>query len=230
MMSGKLSECLIELPEYLNKNLMFNRRVQIGHNECFNIVLTRGPKIYVTKYKQVIAFCDLISTVVKHIECKQSDFALESSKLFNFDICFSYAGKEKHIFLLLKMRDKFIVMSIRNDHITVHKQYENVNLFKVEERYSVVHIRIEMMDGQSVCEDLYRLTTATPMLDQDRFGGVGKTIADRIALVKAEISTTKLDVQKYFHTLAKELRFGPPTLHDVINGFLFRFGLFYLIF
>lgn len=211
-MSGKLSG----LPEYLNKNLMFNRRVQIGHNECFNIVLTRGPKIYVTKsYKEVLAFCDLISTVMKDIECKQSDFAVESSKLFEFDICFSYAGKEKHVFLLLKMRDKFIVMTIRNDHITVHNQYENVSLFMVVERYSVVHIRIEMMDGQCVCEDLYHLTTDNPVLDQDRFGGVGKTISDRIASAKAEISTTKLDVQKYFHILAKELKFGPPTLHDV---------------
>lgn len=207
-----------DIPEYLNKNVMFNRRVQIGRKECFNIVLTRGPRIYVAKNKQISAFCDLTSTFMKDIECKQSDFTgvpHESPKLYDFDICFSYAGKVKHVFLLLKMKDKFIVMTKRNDQITVHKEYENVRLFKVEEKDSVVHIRIEMIDGFSVFEDLYRLTTDHPVLDHERFGGVANTIADRIASVKAELSTTKLDLQKYFHILAKELRFGPHTLHDV---------------
>lgn len=206
------------IPEYLNKNVMFNRRVQIGRKECFDIVLTRGPRIYVVKDKQVSGECDLSTTFVKDIECKQTDFnsvSQESFKLYDFDICFSYAGKLKQVFLLLKMRDKLIVMTKRSDQITVHKEYENVRLFKVFEEHLVVHLRIEMTDGLSVCDDLYRLTTDSPVLDQERFGGVANTIATRIASTKAELSTTKLDVRKYFHVLTKKLRFGPYTLHDV---------------
>lgn len=206
----------ISVPEYLNKNLLLKiPSVQIGHNECFNIILTRGPRIYAIKEKQVAAFCDLTSTVLKDIECKQTDFTQESPKMFDFDVCFSYAGKMKNVFLLLKMLDKLVVMTKRNDQITVHQQYENVCSFKVEEKCSVVHIRIEMIDGVSVCEDLYRLTTNNPVLDQVRFGGIANTIANRISAAKAELCTTKLDVQKYFHILGKELRFGPHTLHDV---------------
>lgn len=142
---------------------MFNKRVQIGrNNEYFDIVLTRGPRIYLTKDKQVLGFCDLSQTIMRDIECRQSDFSLESPKTlttFDFDICFSYAGKVKYIFLLLKMRDKLIVMSKINHEITVIKQYDEVLSFILEEKYSEVHIRIEMIAGFPVCENLYRLTT-----------------------------------------------------------------------
>lgn len=207
-----------EYPEYLNKNVMFSRRVQIGRNECFDFVLTHGPRVYVIKGKQVLSLCDLTSTVMKESECKQSDFtdvSQGSSKSYDFDVCFSYAGKVKQIFLLLKMKDNFVVMSKRKDHLIVHKEYQNVRLFKIEEKHSVIHIRIEMLDDSSICEDLYNLTTDSPILEQKRFGGVANTIANRIVAVKAELSTTKLDVQKYFHILSKELRFGNHTLHDV---------------
>ncbi|XP_037035195.1 uncharacterized protein LOC119073700 [Bradysia coprophila] len=217
----------VGIPEYLNKNLMFSKSVRISPNEqCFDVVITRGPWIYVTKNGQVLSVCDLTATVLKDIECRQSDFSQECSKLYDFDICFSYAGRVKNVFLLLKMRDKFIVMSKRNDQITVHKQFENVRLFKVEEKFCSVHIRVEMMDGISVCEDLYRLTTDDPIFDEERFSGVANTISKRIATAKAELSTTKLDVQKYFHILAKELRFGPQRLHDSVEErvMLAKFG------
>lgn len=150
----------VSVPEYLTKNLMFNRRVQIGRNEYFDIILTRGPRIYLTQANKQILTCDLSSTNVKDIECKQTDFTgLESPKTYDFDICFSYAGKVKRIFLLLKMRDKLIVMSKINDEISIIKQYENVRLFVLEEKYSEFLIRIEMIDGFSVGENLYRLRT-----------------------------------------------------------------------
>lgn len=216
----------IGIPEYLNKNLMFSKSVRISRNEeCFDIVVTRGPWIYVTKKGQVLSVCNLTGTILKDIECRQSDFSQESAKSYDFDICFSYAGRVKNIFLLLKMENNFIVMSKRNDQITVHKQFENVRLFKVEEKFSSVHIRIEMMDGVSVCEDLYRLTTDDPIFDEERFGGVAQAIAQRISTAKAELATTKLDVQKYFHILAKELRFGPQRLHDVRTFYGLRLRL-----
>lgn len=194
---------------------MFSKSARISPKECFHVVITRGPWLYLTQKGQVLSVCDLTSTILRDIECTQSDFSQESVRLYDFDICFSYAGRVKSIFLLLKMKDKFIVMSKRNDQITVQKQFQNVRLFKVEEKYSVVHIRVELMDGVTICEDLYRLTTDDPIFDQDRFGGVAHTITERISTVKAEVSTTKLDVQKYFHILAKELRFGPQRLHHV---------------
>lgn len=207
-----------DIPEYLNKTIIFNRHVQIGHKmyDNFEIVITRGPKVYATKGKEIIALGDLTGTILNSVECEQTDFHKDNKdKLCDFDVCFSYTGKTKHVFFLLKMRDKLVVMTKRDDQITVHKEYENVRSFKIEEKYSIVHLRIEMIDGCVTCDDLYRLTTNHPMVDHKRFDGVAKTIAERIATVKAELSTTKLDVQKHFNELGKELRFGPNTLRDV---------------
>lgn len=218
-----------DIPDYLlhRKNVMFNRRVQMGpqKHDYFELVLTRNegkasPTIYAAKEKQVLALCDLSTTIVKDIECEPSDFVCQESssrdsKLFDFDVCFSYAGRSKYVFLLLQIRDKLLIMTKRNDQITVHKEYENIRFFKVEEQYSVVHIRIEMADGSATCQDLYRLTTDSPMVDHKRFDGVANTIAGRVSKVKAELSTTKKDMQKYFHELGKELRFGPNSLRDV---------------
>lgn len=162
--------CDTNIPDYLIKNVMFNRHVQIGprKDECFEIAIIRGPKLYVTKEKQVLALCDLSKTIIKGVECQQSDFG-HHDKVCDFDICFSYNAKKKHVFFLLKIRDKLIVMTKWRDEITVHKEYENVRLFKVEEKYSIVHLRIEMCDGSVTCEDLYRIMTDHPMVDHERF-------------------------------------------------------------
>lgn len=202
-----------DIPDYLNKTIMFNRHVQIGHrkHEHFEIVITRGPKLYATKLKEVLALCDLSKTIIKGVECEQTDFGYKD-KLCDFDVCFSYSGRKKHVYFLLKMRDKLVVMTKRHDQITVDKEYQNVRLFNVEEKYSIVHLRIEMIDGSVTYDDLHCLTTDHPKVDHDRFDGVAETIANRVATVKAELSTTKLDVQKLFNDLGKQLRFGPNTL------------------
>ncbi|KAJ6633638.1 hypothetical protein Bhyg_17381 [Pseudolycoriella hygida] len=224
-----MSQGIADIPDYLNKNVIFVKRVRTGPKQIYDVILTHGPKIYVTKSKQIFAVRDLTSTVLKDIECKQTDLnacSQQSCATFDFDICFSYAGNTKNVFLLLKMRDKFVIMAMTSDRITVHKEYENVCSFKVRERNSLVHIRIEMIDGSSVDEELYRLTTDSPLIDRKRFGGVANTIFERACATKAELSTTKLEVQKYFHILTKELRFGPYTLHDSVEEriILAKFG------
>lgn len=210
---------VIVIPEYLQKNLMFTRSVRCGRGpkESFDVVLTRGPRFYATKNHEVLSFCDLTGTCVKDIECLQSDFndRQQQDCAFDFDICFSYDGNAKHTFFLLKMRDKFLIMTKRSDQIAVLGQYENVRCFKVEESYAVVQIRIEMLDGQSLYEDLYRLVTDDPIDEKERFGGVADSICSRIAKVNAELATTKLDVLKQFDVVSKELRFGPQSIHEV---------------
>lgn len=156
------------------------------------------------------------------LTCQQTDFDHTThqrpqnvTKLFDFDVCFSYESGKKTVFFLLKMMDKLIVMSKSKDEILLHKEYENVHTFTTHVEGSSVKLRIDRTDETVLRDDLYRVTVDYPMAEKSRFGGVYATIENRVALAKAQLSTTKLDIQKYFLELGKELRFGPKTLHGV---------------
>lgn len=67
LMESKLPRMVsVDIPEHL-RNVMFNRHVQTGHheNDCFEVVLTCGPKLYATKKKQILAICDLTKSIAK---------------------------------------------------------------------------------------------------------------------------------------------------------------------